>query len=577
MLISKTIRENMSTINLTSKKVGEITGDFIIPSYQRGYRWKEEVKILLDDINEIPDGENYCLQPIVVKKTDDNKYELIDGQQRLTTLFLILGYIRTFRPKLQQKYTIDYEIREKSKEFLSNLDFDNINDTAQNIDEYFINEAAKTIKDWFNNTPDDDNAANLIANKLNNKVNIIWYEINGTEDAISLFTRLNIGKIPLTNAELVKAIFLSRNNGIDERYQLEISTQWDDIEKELHDEKLWYFVTNKKAEDFSTCIELLFDLMASKTDADKERYRTFFWFIEQSKSNDYKENKIELWKKVVETFQRIKEWYNDSELYHKIGYLISVDQCSLQTLIEESSQKGKSDFKSTLNEYIANSINFNKEYHDLSYDNKSDYPSIEKLLLLFNVQSVFQNGDKSMRFPFDKHKNKKGGWSLEHIHAQQSEGLNTQALWNEWLDLHVQSLKNIDGTQNAALIEEIENRNKENITKESFNAWFEKMIQALNLEQNIDYIHMLSNMALLGTFDNSALNNSTFDVKRDKIIEMDKNGDYIPICTRRVFLKYYTPSDKNQLHFWGKADRDAYVDAMNATLKPYLSIIDKQI
>ena len=182
-----------------------------------------------------------------------------------------------------------------------------------------------------------------------------------------------------------------------------------------------------------------------------------------------------------------------------------------------------------------------------------------------------------MRFPFDKHKNKKGGWSLEHIHAQQSEGLNTKALWNEWLDLHVQSLKNIDGTQNAALIEEIESRNKENITEESFNAWFEKMIQALNLEQNIDYIHMLSNMALLGTFDNSALNNSTFDVKRDKIIEMDKNGDYIPICTRRVFLKYYTPSDKNQLHFWGKADRDAYVDAMNATLKPYLSIIDKQI
>lgn len=567
----------MSNINLTTKLVGEITGNFTVPSYQRGYRWKEEVKILLDDINEIPDGENYCLQPIVVKKTDDNKYELIDGQQRLTTLFFILGYIRTFRPKLQQKYTIDYEIREKSKEFLSNIDFDDINDDAENIDEYFIKEAAKTIKNWFDSSTDADNTASLIANKLNNKISVIWYEINGTEDAISLFTRLNIGKIPLTNAELVKAIFLSRNNGIDERYQLEISTQWDDIEKELHDEKLWYFITNKKAEDFSTRIELLFDLMANKTDGDKERYRTFFWFMEQSKSNDYKENKIELWKKVVETFQRIKEWYNDSELYHKIGYLILVDQCSLQTMIEESSQKGKSDFKSTLNEYIANSINFNKEYHDLSYDNKSDYPSIEKLLLLFNVQSVFQNGDKSMRFPFDKHKNKKGGWSLEHIHAQQSEGLNTKALWNEWLDLHVQSLKNIDGTQNAALIEEIESRNKENITVGSFNAWFEKMIQALNLEQNIDYIHMLSNMALLGTFDNSALNNSTFDVKRDKIMEMDKNGDYIPICTRRVFLKYYTPSDKNQLHFWGKADRDAYVEAMNATLKPYLSIINKQI
>lgn len=567
----------MSNIDLTTKLVGEITGDFIIPSYQRGYRWQVEVKILLDDINEIPDGENYCLQPIVVKKTDDNKYELIDGQQRLTTLFLILGYIRTFRPKLQQKYTIDYEIREKSKEFLSNLDFENINDTAKNIDEYFINKAAKTIKDWFDNTPDADNAASLIANKLNNKVNIIWYVINGSEDAISLFTRLNIGKIPLTNAELVKAIFLSRNNGIDERYQLEISTQWDNIEKEFHDERLWYFVTNKNAEDFSTRIELLFDLMANKTDADKERYRTFFWFMEQSKSDKYDGNKIGLWEQVMETFQRLKEWFNDSELYHKIGYLIAVNKKTLRDLINESSQKGKKDFRLSLNQSIAESINFNKEYLDLSYDNKSDCPSVEKLLLLFNVESVFQNGDKSMRFPFDKHKNKNGGWSLEHIHAQQSEGLNTKALWNEWLDLHVQSLRNIDLTKNATLIEEIESRDKENTTEEQFNTWFEKVIQALNLEQNIEYIHMLSNMALLGTFDNSALNNSTFDVKRDKIIEMDKNGDYIPICTRRVFLKYYTPSGENQLHFWGKADRDAYVKAMNEILKPYLSIINKQI
>ena len=155
--------------------------------------------------------------------------------------------------------------------------------------------------------------------------------------------------------------------------------------------------------------------------------------------------------------------------------------------------------------------------------------------------------------------------------------MNTKALWNEWLDLHVQSLRNIDLTKNATLIEEIESRDKENTTEEQFNTWFEKVIQALNLEQNIEYIHMLSNMALLGTFDNSALNNSTFDVKRDKIIEMDKNGDYIPICTRRVFLKYYTPSGENQLHFWGEADRDAYIDAMNEILKPYLSIINKQI
>lgn len=567
----------MSNIILTTKLVGEIKGDFLIPSYQRGYRWQEEVRMLLDDINEIPEGEKYCLQPIVVKKIGVDRYELIDGQQRLTTLFLILSYIKTFRPRLTQKYTIDYEIREKSKEFLSNIDFENITENANNIDEYFINEAAKTIKKWFDETFDADNVASLIADKLNNKVSVIWYEIVSGEDAVSLFTRLNIGKIPLTNAELIKAIFLSRNNGIDERYQIEISNQWDNIERELRDDKYWCFITNKNKEYYPTRIELLFDLMANKQDDDKERLRTFFWFMGQMKSETYKENKIELWKLVIENFQRIKEWYNDSELYHKIGYLIAVNQKPLQEIMAESQEMGKSEFKQSLNNLIAESIDFEKDYSDLSYDNKTDTALIEKLLLIFNVESVYQNGDKSMRFPFDKHKNQNGGWSLEHIHAQQSEGLNKKEQWNLWLDLHSQSLKNINAENNADLIREIESRDREKITENQFRELFSKVIDSLGLESNVEYIHSLFNMALLGRDDNSALNNSTFDVKRDKILEMDKKGDYIPICTRRVFLKYYTPSDKNQLHFWGEDDRKAYKDAMNKVLNPYLQIIGKEI
>ena len=105
--------------------------------------------------------------------------------------------------------------------------------------------------------------------------------------------------------------------------------------------------------------------------------------------------------------------------------------------------------------------------------------------------------------------------------------MNKKEQWNKWLDMHVQSLRNIDSAKNAELIDEIETRDKDNTTEEQFKAWFDKVIQALNLEQDIDYIHMLSNMALLGTFDNSALNNSTFDVKRDKILEMDKKGGMV--------------------------------------------------
>ncbi|MBQ6046676.1 MAG: DUF262 domain-containing protein [Bacteroidales bacterium] len=563
----------MSNIVLKAKLVGKISGDFIIPAYQRGYRWQEEVDMLLNDLHQIPANENYCLQPIVVKKLGDNKYELIDGQQRLTTLFLLLSYIKTYRPKLVVNYTMDYIIRERSREFLNNIDFDNIDDQASNIDEYFIKQASIRIRDWFANTGDEDNIASQIADKLNNHVSVIWYEIDNTDDAVSLFTRLNIGKIPLTNAELVRALFLSKNNGIDERYQLEISTQWDAIEKELHNNRLWYFITNKKAENYPTRIELLFDIMADKKESDRERLRTFFWFFD--KTNFFSGNKIELWKDVIANFQRLKEWYSDSELYHKIGYLIAVGETSLQDLIKDSAAITKDAFFASLDKKIANSINYREDYDELSYD--KHYWQIERLLLLFNVESVRQNGDKTMRFPFDKHKNKKDGWSLEHIHAQQSQGLNTQLQWNEWLDLHVKSLKNILGNSQAILINEIELRDRNNVTKEQFEDLFEKVITAFGFETNLEYLHTIGNMALLGKTNNSALNNSTFDVKRDKIIEMDRTGDYIPICTRRVFLKYYSSSENNQLHFWSTEDRKAYLKAMNNTLGQYLSIINKEI
>ena len=559
------------TTNLTTKFVGEIKGDFIIPAYQRGYRWEDEVLMLLNDLNEIPEGAEYCLQPIVVRALGNDKYELIDGQQRLTTLFLLFHYIQTkFLPSETVNYSINYEIRKNCEAFLSSLNYQKLDCIPQNVDEYFIIEAIRSIQQWFNIQDNPTTTAILLDLKLHNKVKVIWYEVDYSEDAVSLFTRLNIGKIPLTNAELVKAVFLSRNNGIDERHQLEIVTQWDSMENELHNEDFWAFLTNKSGDLFPTRIELIFDLMANKHDEDRERYRTLFYF--QNKIKEIQEgygNKIDIWKQVVQYFQRFKEWYNQPELYHKIGYLISIGQISLQDLIKESATCSKLKFIQLLDQWISDSINFEKDYDDLSYDIPSDKANIERLLILFNVISAFENGDKSLRFPFSAHKNKKGGWSLEHIHAQQSEGLKTAELWKEWLTLHVASLKNIDEERYHDLIEEI-NVSIKNLNRERFQELFDKVINSLGLEQNTEYIHSLSNMALLGRDENSALNNSTFDVKRDKILEMDKKGDYIPICTRRVFLKYYTQSAHNQIHFWGEEDRKDYRAAMNTILKPFI-------
>jgi hypothetical protein len=80
-------------------------------------------------------------------------------------------------------------------------------------------------------------------------------------------------------------------------------------------------------------------------------------------------------------------------------------------------------------------------------------------------------------------------------------------------------------------------------------------------------MHSISNLALLSSDDNSVLSNGVFEVKRQKILEIDRGGHYVPLCTRNVFLKYYTSADAQQVHFWGPKDREHYFDAIVSTLR----------
>ena len=553
----------MSDIVLDTKLVGSVEGKFFIPSYQRGYRWrKDEVIRLLDDIY-VNGTKNYCLQPVVVRK-NGNSYELIDGQQRLTTLFILLQYIkREFKPRIAIKYELYYETREKSAEFLSNID-ESLADS--NIDFYHIYQAYQAIEEWFKNREDEVVAADDIYGYLVKFVKIIWYEVGEEEDAIALFARLNIGKIPLTSAELVKAMFLSRDNnaGMDREKQEELSLQWDNIEKELHNDSLWAFLTNNNAYNFQTRIDLILNLIAQMPVDNKEKYFTFFRFDERRKSEEL----ASIWKEIQHTFLILKDWYENHELYHKIGYLIASGSSSLGSIYALSVGKKKSEFATSLNQLIKNSIALDRNYAELSYDKSGDYAKISRLLLLFNVESVRQIDAKAQRFPFDKFKNK-ASWSLEHIHAQQSEGMRRQEEWKEWLKLHLRSVKVISGKEDL-LAKMQACIDKEKLDGTEFGEVQQEVIKELSVEGNAEYLHSISNMALLNSSDNAALNNSTFDVKRNEIIRMDKEGKYIPFCTKMVFLKYYTPSEENQLHFWGQEDRIAYIQAMNKTLKDFL-------
>jgi uncharacterized protein with ParB-like and HNH nuclease domain len=231
--------------------------NFFVPSYQRGYRWTEkEVVELLEDISNfnprlVGDSDEktwYCLQPIVLKKTNDGSYEIIDGQQRLTTMYLILYYLNQdfVEAKRDKLFQIHYETRGRSENFLKSLH--EIENEEDNIDSHFIASAYRKIGEWFSDKGLDFDIGDFRSKfKFHSKV--IWY-LSNEEDSIAIFTRINIGKIPLTNSELIKALFLNSSNfSKNEKTrlrQLEISTEWDQIEQSLQNDKFWYFITQKK-------------------------------------------------------------------------------------------------------------------------------------------------------------------------------------------------------------------------------------------------------------------------------------------------------------------------------------------
>lgn len=562
-------------IILDTKLVGAIKGQFSIPSYQRGYRWgAREVTRLLDDIHQ-NGKKKYWLQPVVVRRSKD-EYELIDGQQRLTTIYLIYKYMNEKNPFFgEPAFSLTYKTRDASGEFLKKID---LSKRCDNIDFYFIANAYEAIEKWFEE--DLQIRAMHIFEYFKEDVKIIWYEVDESEDATALFTRLNIGKIPLTSAELVKAMFLSRDSSpdMDREKQEEISLQWDNIEKALHNDSLWYFLTNKTAYRYQTRIDLVLDLISGKQENTREDHYSFYEFEKMRHVMSLED----IWRRIQQTFLILKDWFEDHELYHKIGYLIASDTCTLQKLFDLSKNKTKSEFRAELNELIKGSIDIrDANYSELSYAKAGDYRRISTLLLLFNVESVRQNGEHTQWFPFDRFKFNGGGkaaWSLEHIHAQQSEGMRTQEMWKEWLRLHIPSVRSVSNGKEGLLKEMQEAVDKPRLDRIEFDDICQRVTELLSVRGSAEYLHSIANLALLNTGANAALNNSTFDVKRNMVIDMDKKGQFIPFCTKMVFLKYYTPSADNQLHFWGQADRIAYVEAINTVLAEYLAepiIIEK--
>jgi uncharacterized protein with ParB-like and HNH nuclease domain len=541
---------------------------FFIPSYQRGYRWGDiEVKNLLEDIYDFSIQKKegfYCLQPIVVRK-DRNNYRVIDGQQRLTTIYILLKFLEKKRIleedfDINSLYSIEYETRKESKDFLENNLY-NIN--KNNPDFYYMSKAYQTIENWFKEKRNHKKRitgrkfAEILLGADDLDVKFIWYELAEDDNEIEVFTRLNIGKIPLSNSELIKAIILQ---DLNENEKSEIIAEWDYIEKNLQNDRFFSFLTKKECEN--TRIDFIFELIAKKYNKEKyekkfkendERF-SFYVFNELIKNNEI--SKKELWKKVKEYFRIFEELYNENRYYHYVGYLTNLG-IEIEEIVNIFKTNKKNDFKEKLEEKIK--IKINKPLKKLNYE--EDKKELYKLLYLFNVLITMESGYS--KYPFDIHNKEK--WSLEHIHARNSEDIKEKDR-EELLNLQLQS-NYIEDTIKQEI--EILLKNGKARDKNEFEKIQKKIYQQFTDEK--EDIDTIDNLTLLSKEDNSTLSNSIFPEKRAKIKELDEKGKFIPLGTKNVFMKYYSNEMKNFLK-WDSNDRKAYLDILEKKLNRFIKV-----
>lgn len=591
--------------NIELKAIKELLGlNFFIPKYQRGYRWtRQQVRDLLGDIVEFMENNStniYCIQPLVVKtRNTSDCWEVIDGQQRLTTIYIILKYLL-----YEQLYTIKYETREGSWEYLHNgiLSY-NSGDKTNNIDFYHMGEAFCVVKEWFAK----NSKSEQFLHTLLERVKFIWYEVGEEQNSKEIFQRLNLGKISLTNSELIKAIFLKHNyndnSGKESSAVMQISTEWDIIENALQNDELWSFVNTLDYES-PTRIDYIFDIIrnrdifqqSNESDFGNDEYATFRYFYAFLKD---RRNVEDAWSKVYQVYEIFNEWYKTSNLYHYIGFIIAAgrnNSCKVISELIDAWLNEKSNKEQFVNKYLLERIRaickLNRvvdiKDHLLNkvYDQNTKR-ECTPLLLLHNIQTIVRQnrcinsgnkfGNVFYRFPYNLYKeNRKNiGWDVEHIDSNTENELRNQDDRIEYLKLTYLGIVDEQIKQEIASL-----LLSGNIDDERFGAIRRKVSNEEHL--NSEDKNKIWNFALLDSKTNRGYGNSPFPAKRRVIIGKEQGLKYsiepkdgkicvtsklevptfIPVCTRNAFLKYYTIGNATNLTAWLKEDAEAYLNDM---------------
>ena len=645
----------MNTLEL--KSIAELQDmAFYIPAYQRGYRWtQQQVKDLLKDILEFSEKKGnasiYCLQPLVIVKrlSDEDsvmkriheakdlnevrhllkeQWEVVDGQQRLTTIRLILEVLQ--QPHF---YDIEYETRKNSASFLDGI-MNGIPDSnvKENIDYYYIKQAVNCTNNWLKGKDID-----RFRNVLLHQVKFIWYETQENNPK-EVFTRLNIGKISLTNAELIKALLLNKSNFPNDDYsrvrlrQQEIAMEWDVIEYTLQSNEFWLFL-NEPGNERSTRIDFIFDMICQedmlhcKDDQEiqmNDDLKTFRYFNHYFETQKQKEEAIQtIWEKVKEIFQTLQEWFDDKELYHYIGFLICIGKSVNRIYRQWTRYATKSAFREN---YLMKAIKESIRYKDIEntvYEVDAEVPQEFKggvkqncrpILLLYNLQTVINQNNvlaenkkyrEGVFYKFPFHLYKSEDWDVEHIDSNTENKLNDIQSQREWLlnayfglqgEVFKEIRKNIKDffeKFTGKNYEQSEDPDKQKARNERFEE-LRSSIDDINGNIRLSQIekNKIWNFALLDSSTNRSYGNAIFPAKRRVIIgkdqgkrffppTVDENGaiveckvqesqfSFIPPCTKSVFLKYYNAASSD-FNTWNKEDAIAYMNNIKDTLKEFL-------
>ena len=584
---------------------------FIVPNYQRGYKWRaKDVEYLIEDIAEITqdDHSDYCLQPIVVapnwiQKTcptcghiidsTEEGYILVDGQQRLTTIWLIINWAKHNDFKVDWNFDIHYDTRDDSNKYLNEIKEKGNAEDKRTCDTLYFSQALEIIAS-------KKERLQSFFDNLNKNVKIIWYEI-APKEGPAHFERLNNAKIGLTNAELIKAYLLTKSN---KEKRARMACEWDEMEYKLQDRSFFAFITSKDSiynKEYNR-IELFLDLYtgATRQNKEKDEYYTFNEIAKKVEKDGKTVN--EIWQDILNIYNRLLCWYNDNFLYNLIGYLVETrGDGELAAVWKECNGKSTNEIKENVRGRVTHNIPQEDDIRKMVYKDGRT----KNVLLLFNVLSLMSvkpnpkpNEYKYVfndKFHFDLYKDEE--WDKEHVHATASESLQSKVEWVNWLkDLDENLFKEKLGENKETYLhwikeakkvkseddyrDIIEDRNQAFISlkKENFAKMFKDIVDAIEgSDGETDFKqNSIGNIVLLCANINRSgeYKVAPFSTKRRIIMERVKKGQFVPLGTQNVFMKVYTPTP-GHFYKWEKddsydgnvkSDRDNYIDAMIDTI-----------